>query len=89
MREDYDNYIVNLENVSGVPRDWHGKRIILSGAFPDCDEIYKNSLLEALSVYAKQIIRNGYTLVFGAHPTFQEIIFDIRKAIWIWYPQLN
>ncbi len=79
MREDYDNYIVNLENVSGVPRDWHGKRIILSGAFPDCDEIYKNSLLEALSVYAKQIIRNGYTLVFGAHPTFQEIIFDIGR----------
>ena len=79
MRENYDNYIVNLENVSGVPRDWHGKRIILSGAFPDCDEIYKNSLLEALSVYAKQIIRNGYTLVFGAHPTFQEIIFDIGR----------
>lgn len=79
MRENYDNYIVNLENVSGVPRDWQGKRIILSGAFPDCDEIYKNSLLEALSVYAKQIIRNGYTLVFGAHPTFQEIIFDIGR----------
>ena len=79
MRENYDNYIVNLENVSGVPRDWHGKRIILSGAFPDCDEIYKNSLLEALSVYAKQIIRNGYTLVFGAHPTFQEIIFDVAR----------
>ncbi len=79
IRENYDNYIVNLENVSGVPRDWHGKRIILSGAFPDCDEIYKNSLLEALSVYAKHIIRNGYTLVFGAHPTFQEIIFDIGR----------
>lgn len=79
MRENYDNYIVNLENVSGVPRNWHGRRIILSGAFPDCDEIYKNSLLEALSVYAKQIIRNGYTLVFGAHPTFQKIIFDVGR----------
>lgn len=78
-QENYDNYIANLENVSGVPRDRHGKRIILSGAFPDCDEIYKSSLLEALSVYAKHIIRKGYTLVFGAHPTFQEIIFDIGK----------
>lgn len=78
-QENYDNYIVNLENVSGVSRNWHGKRIILSGAFPDCDEIYKNSLLEALSTYAKQIIRNGYTLVFGAHPTFQEIIFDVGR----------
>ena len=77
--ENYDNYIANLENISGVPLNRYGKRIILSGAFPDCDEIYKNSLLEALSVYAKHIIRSGYTLVFGAHPTFQEIIFNIGK----------
>ena len=48
-----------------------------SGSFPDCDEIYKNSMLEALSVYARKIIRDGYTLVFGAHPTFQKIIFEI------------
>lgn len=78
-QENYDNYIANLENISGVPQDRYSKRIILSGAFPDCDEIYKNSLLEALSVYAKHIIRNGCTLVFGAHPTFQEIIFSIGK----------
>ena len=55
------------------------KRIIISGAFPDCDEIYKNSLTEAVIIYARQIIRNGYTLVFGAHPTFQEIIFNIGE----------
>ncbi len=78
-RDNYDNYIANLENVVGARHNWHGKRIILSGAFPDCDEIYKNSLLEALSIYAKQIIRNGYTLVFGAHPTFQKIIFKIGE----------
>lgn len=75
--ENYDDYIMNLENVSGSRREKKYKRIILSGAFPDCDEIYKNSLLEALSVYSKEIIKNGYTLVFGAHPTFQQIIFDI------------
>lgn len=75
--DNYDNYIAKLESVTGKKHDYHGKRIVLSGAFPDCDEIYKNSLLEALSVYARQIIRCGYTLVFGAHPTFQQIIFDI------------
>lgn len=75
--ENYDDYITNLENVSGKKRIQRNKRIILSGAFPDCDEIYKNSLMEALSVYAKEIIKNGYTLVFGAHPTFQKLIFDI------------
>lgn len=75
--ENYDDYIMNLENVSGSNREKRNKRIILSGAFPECDEIYKNSLLEALSVYSKEIIKSGYTLVFGAHPTFQQIIFDI------------
>ena len=29
--------------------------------------------------YSKEIIKNGYTLVFGAHPTFQKLIFDIGR----------
>mgnify|MGYP002509720595 CR=1 FL=1 len=77
--ENFDDYIMNLENVAGVKRQKRNKRIILSGAFPDCDEIYKQSLLEALSIYSREIIKNGYTLVFGAHPTFQRLIFDIGK----------
>lgn len=77
--ENFDDYIMNLENVSCVKRQKRNKRIILSGAFPDCDEIYKNSLLEAVSIYSREIIKNGYTLVFGAHPTFQKIIFDIGR----------
>lgn len=77
--ENFDDYIMNLENVAGVKRQKRNKRIILSGAFPDYDEIYKNSLLEAVSIYAREIIKNGYVLVFGAHPTFQKLIFDIGK----------
>ncbi len=77
--ENYDDYLMNIENVCGGKRQKLNKRIILSGAFPDCDEIYKNSLLEALVVYSREIIKRGYTLVFGAHPTFQKIIFDIGK----------
>lgn len=77
--ENYDDYLMNLENVSGCKRQKRNKRIVLSGAFPDCDEIYKNSLMEALLVYSKEIIKSGYTLVFGAHPTFQKLIFDIGQ----------
>jgi hypothetical protein len=79
IEESYDNYLMNLENVFGSKRQKRDKRIILSGAFPDCDEIYKASLMEALVVYSREIIKNGYTLVFGAHPTFQELIFGIGK----------
>lgn len=75
--ENYEDYIANIQNVSGMQRQKLNKRIIISGAFPDCDEIYKNSLMEAVLIYARYIIRNGYTLVFGAHPTFQKLIFDI------------
>lgn len=56
-------------------------KIIISGAFPDCDEIYKQSLIDALVLFAKVIIRGGYQLTFGAHPTFQELFFDVAKEI--------
>lgn len=80
LEENFDDYLMNIENVSGGKRRKLNKRIILSGAFPDCDEIYKNSLLEAVVVYSREIIKRGYTLVFGAHPTFQKLIFDIGKV---------
>ncbi|WP_371377430.1 toll/interleukin-1 receptor domain-containing protein [Sporomusa aerivorans] len=78
--ENFDDYLMNIENVCGGKRQRLNKRVILSGAFPDCDEIYKNSLLEAVVVYSREIIKRGYTLVFGAHPTFQKLIFDIGKV---------
>lgn len=77
IEENYDDYLMNLENISGIKRQQRNKRIIFSGAFPDCDEIYEASLLEALVVYSREIIKDGYTLVFGAYPTFQKLIFDI------------
>lgn len=79
IEENYDDYIMNLENMTGIKTQQRNKRIILSGAFPDCDEIYKASLMEALVVYSKEIIKSGYILVFGAHPTFQKLIFDIGR----------
>lgn len=79
FEENYDDYIINLHNVAGEKQVRQNKRIIVSGAFPDYDGIYKNSLMEAILIYSKQIIRKGYTLVFGAHPSFQEVIFNIGK----------
>lgn len=71
---------MDIENVSGGKRNKLNKRIILSGEFPNYDEIYKNSLLEAVVVYSREIIKRGYTLVFGAHPIFQKLIFYIGKV---------
>lgn len=79
LEENYDDYIVNIQNVAGEEVEKLNKRVIISGAFPDCDDIYKSSLMEAIIIYSKQIIRRGYTLVFGAHPSFQEVIFSIGR----------
>lgn len=79
FEDNYYDYILFLEKQLGAAYCKKNKKVIISGAFPDCDDIYKQSLNQALIIYAKEIIRRGYTLVFGAHPTFQEIIMQIGE----------
>ena len=79
-----DNYADYMDNIKENIRRTHedrtrGEIIVISGAFPDCDEIYKPSLTQAIMVYAKEILRNGYILSFGAHPTFQRALFVIGE----------
>lgn len=69
----WSNYLGEQE------RRTNNMEIIISGAFPDADEIYKQSLTDALILFSKAILRNGYTLTFGAHPTFQNLFFEIAK----------
>ena len=79
LHDSFDAYLSNIEKVCGNHPERKDKRIIISGAFPECDEIYKQSLTEAIVIYSREIIRRGYILVFGAHPTFQELIFEIGR----------
>ena len=46
--ENYEDYLANIQNLFGEHNPKTGKRIIISGAFPDYDEIYKNSLTEEI-----------------------------------------
>ena len=79
--EDFYYYWNTYINGKKGEKDMFKGEIIISGAFPDCDEIYKQNLTDALIIFAKAIMKNGYTLVFGAHPTFQELFFEIAKNI--------
>lgn len=67
--------------ISETKKGSEGMEIVVSGAFPDSDEIFKQSLTDALIMFAKVIIRNGYELTFGSHPTFQELFYEIAKEI--------
>lgn len=76
----YYHWSTYIKGKKGVTK-MNKNEIIISGAFPDCDEIYKQSLTDALIIFAKAIIKGGYILTFGAHPTFQELFFEISKMI--------
>lgn len=75
-----ENFYYHWSNYMGkLERGTKNMEIVISGAFPDADEIYKQSLTDALILFAKAIIRDGYELTFGSHPTFQELFFEIAK----------
>lgn len=67
--------------INGKKKGNNDMEIVISGAFPDADEIFKQSLTDALVIFAKVIIQNGYELTFGAHPTFQELFYEAAKEI--------
>lgn len=59
----------------------YDEEIVISGAFSECEEIYKQSLTDAVNLFSKEILKSGLTLVFGSHPTFQNIIFEIGQKV--------
>lgn len=79
--ETYDDFIYNWKIFLYKMNKNINKEIIISGAFPNCDEIYKQTLTDALVIFCKSILRAGYTLTFGSHPTFQELIFALSKQV--------
>lgn len=79
--ETYDDFIYNWKIFLYKMNKNINKEIIISGAFPNCDEIYKQTLTDALVIFCKSILRAGYTLTFGSHPTFQELIFTLLKQV--------
>lgn len=67
--------------ITGAKKGNNSMEIIVSGAFPDSDEIFKQSLTDALILFTKVIIQSGYDLTFGAHPTFQELFYEVVKEV--------
>lgn len=53
--------------------------IVISGAFPADNDIYQHCLTDAIILFEKEILTRGYELTFGAHPTFQELFYEVAK----------
>lgn len=82
--ETYEDFMFHWGNYFQKPVSNRNSEIIISGAFSDGEEIYKQTLTDALVIFAKSILKSGYILTFGSHPTFQELFFEISKLI---YPE--
>ncbi len=79
--ESYEDFIFHWDKYLQNPIINKNKEIIISGAFPDGEEIYKQTLTDALVIFAKSILKSGYNLTFGSHPSFQELFFEISSMI--------
>jgi hypothetical protein len=76
-----DEYVSSLELYSrgNLPTLNNKNGVIISGAFPDCEPDYQQALWNALCAFVQAILDRNGTIIFGAHPTFQQVIFDIAK----------
>lgn len=58
--EDFYYHWENYINGGDKMKRNEKQEIVISGAFPDCDEIYKQSLTDALIKFAKVIVRESF-----------------------------
>ena len=57
------------------------KRLVISGAFPDCEPEFQQNMTNAVYAMVEAGLRAGSGISFGAHPTFQFMIFEIAKRL--------
>lgn len=55
------------------------KGVIISGAFPQCDPQYQQCITNAVHAFAQVTFDKGNKVIFGGHPTFQHLIFDMAR----------
>ncbi|MBC9786094.1 TIR domain-containing protein [Heliobacterium chlorum] len=76
-----DEYLTNIHKyISVPPRNGNKKNgVIISGSFPMCGPIYQQNLTTAIHALTQAILDCGGRVIFGGHPTFQPLIFDLAK----------
>ncbi|MBC7838408.1 MAG: TIR domain-containing protein [Nitrospiraceae bacterium] len=74
------DYVSEIERVIN-PQRRRGKRLIVSGAFPDCEPEFQQNLTSAVHAVAEAALRSSLGLSFGAHPTFQFMMFDLARRL--------
>jgi SLOG cluster3 family len=74
------DYVAEIQRGIATPTD-RAKRLVISGAFPDCEPEFQQNLTNAVHAMVEASLRAGIGISFGAHPTFQFMIFDVAKRL--------
>ncbi|MGB9179681.1 MAG: TIR domain-containing protein [Pyrinomonadaceae bacterium] len=75
-----DEYVSTLENYILSATDKPDKKgLIISGAFPDAKPEYQQHITSAVHTFARALLDRQGIIIFGGHPTFSPLIFDIAR----------
>ena len=75
-----NDYVAEIER-SAMPRKATKKRLVISGAFADCEPEFQQNMTNAVHAVVEASLRAGIGVSFGAHPTFQFMIFDLARRL--------
>ncbi len=74
------DYIADFEKEL-LPARKLERRIVISGAFADCEPQFQQNMTYAVHAMTEAALRWSNGVSFGAHPTFQFLIFDLAKRL--------
>ena len=82
LMDSCDEYISSLEHYirslsQSKPSIKRG--VIISGAYPDCEPEHQQHLTNAIHAFTQAVFDREGIVIFGAHPTFQHMIFNMAK----------
>src|SRR5208283_1881355 len=75
-----EEYVSTLERYMLRPAPSRKKGLIISGAFPEnCKPQHQQDLIDAVHAFSRAVFDTGGIVIFGAHPLFAPLIFDMAK----------
>lgn len=75
------DYVAEIERYANPPKSGR-KRLVISGAFADCEPEFHQMMTSAVYAVVDAALRDNRGVIFGAHPTFQFLIFDLARRLW-------
>ena len=75
---DYVNEIARTTQRKAPARK---RRLVISGAFADCEPDFYQNMTNAVHAFVEASLVRGLSVSFGAHPTFQFLIFDLARRL--------